>query len=175
MNPSRALPLVLLLSAACSPAAPKPFTDADAAAAAEEVRAASLALVDALNTHQADSILAFYSLDEDFTYVACTTYYVGGEGYDAFARSFHAMYPETKYTLDVGSVRVLGPSHAVVVMEGSLTGPLWVTRVLQRDVRGRWLVTWEHESWPDCPAPGTPHPGSAEADSAGVAPAGTPS
>ncbi|HSW31711.1 MAG TPA: hypothetical protein VLH75_19665 [Longimicrobiales bacterium] len=174
MNLSRALPLVLLLSSACAPAQ-APFTDADATAAEEEVRAASLALVDALNTHQADSILAFYSLDENFTYVACTTYYVGGEGYRAFVKSFHGLYPETKYTLEVGSVRVLGPSHAVVALEGSLTGPLWVTRVLRRDVRGRWLVTWEHESWPDCPGPEAPHPGSSEADTAMAAPAGTPS
>ncbi len=173
MNRSRTLPLVLLLSTACAPA-PAPFTDADADRLAEEVRAASVALVDALNTHQADSILSFYSLDQDFTYVACTTYYVGGEGYDAFARSFHATYPETRYTLEVGSIRVLGPAHAVVALEGSLAGPLWVTRVLRKDARGRWLVTWEHESWPGCPDPGTPHPGTMQADSVAAA-GGTPS
>jgi len=174
MNLPRPLPLLVLLSAACAPAQ-APFTDADADAAAEEVRAASLALVDALNTHQADSILAFYSLDEDFTYVACTTYYVGGEGFESFVKSFHGLYPDTKYTLEVGSVRVLGPSHAVVVLEGSLAGPLWVTRVLRRDVRGRWLVTWEHESWPGCSDLGAPHPGSTEADSAAAPGAGGPS
>jgi ketosteroid isomerase-like protein len=173
MNLSRALPLVLLATA-CAPAQ-APFTDADADAVAEEVRAASLALVDALNTHKTDTILSFYSLDEDFTYVACTAYYVGGEGYRAFALSFHSLYPETRYALEVGSVRVLGPSHAVVALEGSLTGPLWVTRVLRKEASGRWLVTWEHESWPGCAGPAAPHPGTNEADSTATAPAGMPS
>jgi ketosteroid isomerase-like protein len=174
MTLTRALPLLLLTSWACAPAQ-APFTEADADAVAEEVRAASLALVDALNTHEADSILSFYSLDEDFTYVACTTYYVGGEGYGAFARSFHALYPQTRYTMQVGSIRVLGPTHAAVALEGSLAGPLWVTRVLRKEAGGRWRVTWEHESWPGCSDPKTPHPGTEPGDSASAPPSGAPS
>lgn len=173
MNLPRALPLLLL--AACTPTAQAPLTDAAREAAAEEVRAASVALVAALNAHDPDSILGFYSLEEDFTYVACTEVYTGGEGYGVFTRSFHAAYPETRYDMSVQSVRVLGPDHAVVALEGTLVAPLFVTRVLRRDPTGGWLVTWEHESWPDCSGPAAPHPGTEGSDTTAAGQPGTPS
>lgn len=161
--------LLLLAAAACAPA-PAPFTDADRTAAAEEARAASLELVAALNTHDADAILAHYDLDADFTYVACTNFFFGGDGYAAMTRSLHANYGEASYDLGVQSVRVLTPDVAVVSLQGSFLASLFVTRVLRRSAEGRWLVTWEHESWPGCEDPRPPHPGTAPEEAAAMAP-----
>lgn len=164
MTPSRVLPL-LLLAAACVPA-PATFTDAERDAAAAEVRVASLALVDALNAHDADSILTFYSLDDDFTQVACTGFVFGGKGFASLTRSLHANYRDAVYDMAVDGVRVLGPDAAVASLRGTMLAPLFVTRVLRRGENGRWLVAWEHESWPGCPNPTTSHAGSLTGDTA---------
>ncbi len=156
MTPSRTLPL-LLLAAACAPA-PAAFTGVQRDAVAAEARAATLALVDALNAHDADSILTFYSLDDDFTQVACTDFVFGGQGFAGLTRSLHANYRDAVYDMSVVSVRVLGPDAAVVSLRGTMLAPLFVTRVLRRGENGRWLVAWEHESWPGCPDPTAPHP-----------------
>ncbi|MDP2956192.1 MAG: SgcJ/EcaC family oxidoreductase [Longimicrobiales bacterium] len=163
MTSSRILPL-LLLATACAPA-PAAFTDAQRDAAAAEVRAASLALVDALNAHDADSILTFYSLDDDFTQVACTGFVFGGKGFAGLTRSLHANYRDAVYDMSVVSARVLGPDAAVVSLRGTMLAPLFVTRVLRRGETGRWLVAWEHESWPGCPNPTTSHAGAMAGDS----------
>lgn len=162
MTASRLLPLLLAVSA-CTPP-PAPFTDADREAAEAEVRAVSEALVDALNAHDADAILAFYALDDDFTQVACTDMLFGGRGFEALTRSLHANYEDAVYRMDVRGVRVLGPDAAVVSLQGTMLAPLFVTRVLRREDDGRWLVAWEHESWPGCSAPAAPHPGTAPGD-----------
>lgn len=162
MNPSRILPLLLAVTA-CAPS-PSPFTDADRESAQAEVRAVSEALVAALNAHDADAILAFYALDDDFTQVACTDMLFGGRGFEALTRSLHANYEDAVYRMDVRGVRVVGPDVAVVSLQGTMLAPLFVTRILRREGDGRWLVVWEHESWPGCAAPSAPHPGTAAGD-----------
>jgi ketosteroid isomerase-like protein len=122
------------------------------------VRVASAALVDALNAHDADSILAFYSSDDDFTQLACTSFVFGGASFASLTRSLHANYRDAVYDMAIRDVLVLGPNAAVVSLEGTMLGPLFVTRVLRRGDSGRWLVVWEHESWPGCPGPTSPHP-----------------
>jgi len=164
---------LVVLASACAPA-PIPFTDADRAAAAEEARAASMALVDALNGHDGDAILRFYDLDEDFTYVACTNFLFGGEGYTAMTRSLHLNYADARYDMEVQSVRVLGPDVAVVSLQGTMLTPLFVTRVLRRSPDHLWLVTWEHESWPGCEDPWPAHPGTMPGGPEAAQPQGTP-
>lgn len=163
MNLSRFLPL-LCLAASCAPS-PTPLTDAERDAAETEVRATSEALLAALNSHDADSILSFYSLEEDFTYVPCTDVMTGGDFFAGLARSLHASYRDAVYTLRVESVRVPAPDMAVVSLRGSMLAPLFITRVFRREGDGRWRVVWEHESWPGCPDPTAPHPGTLGSDS----------
>lgn len=161
MSWTRPLALAALLTVACVPdGGPVSFSDEDRAAAAAEARAASLALLDALNSHDGDAILAFYDLDDDFTYVACTNFMFGGRGYAGLTRSLHANYDDAGYDMAVQSVRVLGRDVAVVSLQGTFLAPLFVTRVLRRNAEGRWLVTWEHESWPGCDEPVRMHPGA---------------
>jgi uncharacterized protein (TIGR02246 family) len=161
MRWTRPLALAALLTSACVPdRGPVSFGDEERAAVAAEARAASVALLDALNAHDADAILAFYDLDGDFTYVACTNFMFGGRGYVNLTRSLHANYEESRYDMAVQSVRVLGPDVAVVSLQGTFLAPLFVTRVLRRSAEGRWLVTWEHESWPGCADPVRMHPGA---------------
>jgi len=170
MTPSRILPL-LVFAASCTPA-PAAFTDADRERAEGEVRAASLALLDALNAHDADSVLTFYSLDDAFTYVPCTDMLFGGELFAGITRSLHASYRDAVYTMDVRSLRVLGPDAAVVSLQGTMLAPLFTTRVLDRGDDGRWRIVWEHESWPGCADPTPAHPGTLPGDSAAPEPGG---
>jgi uncharacterized protein (TIGR02246 family) len=155
---------ILLLAASCAPARPS-LDEAEREAVASEVRVASAALVDALNAHDADSILAFYSPDADFTQLACTSFVFGGASFASLTRSLHANYRDAVYDMSIRNVLVLGPDAAVVSLEGTMLGPLFVTRVLRRADGGRWLVAWEHESWPACPTPTPPHPGTFPGDS----------
>lgn len=164
MNSVRLLP-ALLLAAACAPA-PATLTDAARDAAAAEVRATTFALQDALNTHEPDAILAFYRLDDDFTYVGCTNYMFGGNLFGTILGTYHTQNPDVTYDLAIQSLQVLAPDVAVVSLQG--TGgrdlKLFVTRALRRDDTGAWLIVHEHESWPGCSDPTPPHPGTAPGD-----------
>jgi len=158
MTPSRLLPLLLLLASCNGPA---PSTGGAGREALEaEVRAASQALLDALNAHDADAILAFYALGEDFTQVACTEVRRGGQGFANLTRAFHTQFRDAVYDMRIAGVRIVGADGAVVSLEGELLRPYFVTRVLERGADGRWLVTWEHQSWPGCEPPPAPHPGT---------------
>lgn len=163
MTAPKLLPF-LLVAASCAPAAPTPLSQAERETVASEVRAASMGLVDALNAHDADAILAFYSLDDDFTQVACTSFILGGTGFANLTRALHASYGDAAYDMTIQDVRVLGADGAVVSLKGTMLAPLFVTRVLRRAEDGRWLVVWEHESWPGCPSPTPPHPGTSPED-----------
>lgn len=164
MRLNRILPLLLAL-AGCAPG-PAPLDDEARTAIASEARTASEALLGALNAHDPDAILAFYDLDGDFTYVACTNFMFGGDGYANLTRSLHLNYTEARYEMAVQSVRVLAPDVAVVSLQGTMLAPLFVTRVLRRSPAGAWLVTWEHESWPGCEGPSAAHPGTTGPDPA---------
>ncbi|GMV05350.1 MAG: hypothetical protein AMXMBFR53_16290 [Gemmatimonadota bacterium] len=169
---ARLLPLALLV-ASCAPA-PASFTDGERGAVVEEVRAASFALQDALNAHDPDAILSHYALDADFVYVGCTNYMFGGDLFGTIVAGYHRQHPEATWDLSVQSLRALGPGAAVVSLQGR-GGPLsdlFVTRVLEKDEGGRWLVVHEHESWPGCSAPAAPHPGTAPGDTAAITPEG---
>ena len=154
-----ALALALIIASACG--APSPGGSGfDPGEVEAHVRAASATLVDALNAHDADAILDLYDLEEGFTQVVCTEVRTNPQGFANLTRALHTQFKDAVYTMRVSSVRVLGPDVAVVASEGTMTGPFFVTRVLRKAADGRWLVTWEHQSWPGCPPPVAPHPGT---------------
>ncbi len=183
MTTTQALPLLFALATACAPD-PAPSMDAQGNgkeagprdAVASEVRAASMALVEAMNAHVPDSILAFYDLGADFTYVGCTNFTFAGETFADIVMGYHLANPEVRYDMAVQSVRVLGPDAAVVSLRGTSSPDLelFTTRVMKRGEDGRWRVTWEHESWPACPAPMAMHPGTVADDPAATEPPATP-
>ncbi len=172
MTASKALPW-LLLAAACAPTGPS-LTAAEREAVTDDVSAASLALVEAMNAHEPNSILSLYVLDADFTYVGCTDFMFGGDVFATIVGAYHRDNPEVHYDMAVQSVRVLGPALAVVSLRGTSSPDLalFTTRVVRRDGDGRWRVVWEHESWPGCSAPAAPHAGTEPGDSAALTPGG---
>jgi len=109
-------------------------------------------------------VLAFYVLDDGFTYVPCTDLVSGGRLFAGLTRSLHASYRDAVYALEVLGVRVLGPDAAVVSLQGTMLTPLYMTVVLRREDDGQWRIVWEHESWPGCPDPTPAHPGAAAPD-----------
>lgn len=162
----RILPAVLLLGA-CT-AAPATLTDAGRASAAEEVRAATSTLQAALNAHDPGAIFAHYRLDPAFTYVGCTNYMFGGDLFRNIVGAFHRQNA-VPYAYAVQALQVLSPGSAVVALQGEAGDlQMFVTRVLEKDEAGRWLVVHEHESWPGCSAPAAPHPGTAPGDTVGL-------
>lgn len=171
MTRIRFLPLAVLVAACTSGAS---LSDSQKQAVDREVREVSAALVDALNAHDADAILGFYSLDDDFTYVGCTGFTFQASVFESLLRGYHRAHPDAETAMSVQRLRVLTPETAVV----SLQGPsgdleaLFTTRVLQKNAQGEWKVVYEHESWPDCSEPVRPHPGSAPGDSVPLAPIG---
>jgi hypothetical protein len=172
----RTAPLALVLLTVACTRAPGPLTDAERAAVSREVRETSEALVSALNTHQAEEILAFYALDEDFVYVGCTSVMSGGGLFGTILKSYHRDNPQATYPMSVQSVLVPARDVAVVQLRGTGAGlDLFTTRVLQREPDGRWLIGYEHESWPGCASPQAPHPGTAAGDTVPMEPIGGPS
>lgn len=172
MNPIRFLPLAVLV-AACAPAS-GPLSDAQTRAVDREVREASAALVDAMNAHEADTILSFYRLDDAFTYVGCTGMTFQASVFEGLLRGYHRNNPDAETAMSVQRLRVLDAGTAVVTLQGSSGDieALFTTRVFQRGDEGGWQVVYEHESWPGCPDPVRPHPGSLPGDTVSLAPIG---
>jgi ketosteroid isomerase-like protein len=143
-----ALVSLTLIAAAC---APVPLTDADRAAIAKEVTEALGELTAAMNDHDPESVVSFYAEDPDFLYLGCTDYVTGGTNFRQMA----------------------GPTYSARsdVMRGSSTETealFWTQVLVKRD--GRWLITYEHESWPGCNPPGAPHPMTGADESAMLLP-----
>ena len=60
------------------------------------------------------------------------------------------------------SIQILTPTVAVAALRGHSTEAeaLFWTEVLQKGEDGRWLITYEHESWPGCSVPTGAHMGT---------------
>lgn len=158
------LPLFFLL-AACA-RGPAPFTEADRAGVAEEVTRAVGQLTAAMSAGDAAAVLAFYRETEDFTYLGCTDFILGGK---SFARIVGPSYqPDSGVTFEQNIVRleVVGPDAAVASLRGGSTAAehLFWTQLWVRDGE-RWMVAIEHESWPGCRPPSGPHPMTSVPDS----------
>ncbi|HKJ01050.1 MAG TPA: nuclear transport factor 2 family protein [Longimicrobiales bacterium] len=170
MTVSRFL-LVLLLATGCTPASTA-LSDAGRKAVADEVRAANGALVDALNAHDADGVLALYETGPQFQYVGCTSVIPTSDVFGSITRGYLRQHPDVTYGMVVTALEVLDRDVAVSTLQGESDSlQLFTTRVWRRGEDGSWKVAYEHESWPGCKAPTMPHPGTAPGDTAGLEPA----
>lgn len=158
----RTLTFLWLLSSlplgACTEAG-APAEDLDEAALTEEILGTLTDLTEAMNSHDPERVFSFYRKDPSFYYLGCTDVLYG---WDAFATRVGPWYranPDVTFEQEVLTVQILSPTVAVAALRGSSTEApaLFWTEVLQRGQDGRWLITYEHESWPGCSAPRGPH------------------
>jgi hypothetical protein len=89
----------------------------------------------------------------------------------AVASEVRATLAELTEAMNDHRVQVLSPTAAVALQRGSSSRApaLFWTRVLVKE-DGRWVITYEHQSWPGCDPPPAPHPYTAPGDSAGLLP-----
>ena len=164
------LPLVVLtlLSGACSAASPT-LADADTQVVEAEVRAVMTELVEAKNAHDPERVASFYSDAPDFLALTCTSYIAGGSAFKEMTRPTHGPRRGTTWEQRVVAVQVLSPTAAVVSLEGSSSRApaLFWTRVVVKE-EDRWVITYEHQSWPGCGEPPAPHPFTTPGDSSGL-------
>ncbi|MDH5588636.1 MAG: SgcJ/EcaC family oxidoreductase [Gemmatimonadota bacterium] len=154
-----ALTLAALTVAGCdSPGAYPSREGRDAIVA--EVTGVMQDLTRAMNAHDAEEVLAFYGRTEDFTYLGCTEFILGGSAFAGTVAPFYAAHPEVVFEQEIVGVQVAGPDAAVVTQRGasSEAGALFWTRLVLRGEDGRWRIAMEHESWPGCEEPRGPHP-----------------
>ena len=172
MRRSRLLALSLSFLVAACVAGPGPLSEGDVTAITQEVTEVVDGLTEAMNSHDPDRVFAFYRQDEEFFYLGCTSPLVGWSTFSARVGSYYRPSQAVTFEREVMWTQILSARVAVVAMRGSSTEAeaLFWTEVLQKGEDGRWLITYEHESWPDCAAPRGPHLGTQEGE--GMAPAG---
>jgi len=151
--------LPVMVVAACTPTSDR-FTEEARQAVAAQVAQAVAELTAAMNAHDGDAVVGFYSGGPDFVYLGCTEYIQGGEAFAEMVSPFYAANSEVTIQQEIVSLRVVGPGAAVVSLRGGQPeGPaLFWTQTWERSDDGRWIITLEHESWPGCPEPRGPHP-----------------
>jgi len=157
------LVVAALLGACSAPSSSGSPTEVDNAAVTEEVMETLAGLTEAMNAHDPERIFAFYRQDPSFRYVGCTSTLFGWDSFSPRIGSYYStLAPDVTFQQEVLNVQVLGPDVAVATLRGSSTEAeaLFWTEVLQRTQDGRWLITYEHESWPDCRTPQGPHMGT---------------
>jgi len=169
-------PLAALLGVVCLACQPQsgPLTDQTRQDVDAQVRAASAALVDAMNVGDAPTVLAFYQDGPSFVYLGCTDYILGGESFRRMVGPYYRADQPRDFALGIVAAQVLGPDQAVVSLQGSSANgsALFLTQVWIRE-DGAWRVSLEHASWPGCPEPRGPHPFTAAPEGAALQP-GTP-
>lgn len=160
------LSLVVALGACAGSA---PFTATERAAVAHEVVAALGDLTAAMNDHDAERVMSFYSRGEDFRYLGCTDFITGGENFRRVVAPYYESGQRGPFEQHVVAVHVLSPNAAAVAQRGSSgdAEALFWTQVLVKE-NGRWIIIYEHESWPGCPPPTPPHPSMVPADTLGL-------
>jgi ketosteroid isomerase-like protein len=168
-------PLLLLCSVlvgACS-GGTQTLTDAQRDTVTAEVTATMTQLLEAMNAHEPDRVMSFYTDAPEFLALTCTSYISGGTTFKAMTGPFYGPKRGTAFGHRVVGVQVLSPTAAVVSLSGSssLAPALFWTRVLVNQ-DGRWLITYEHQSWPGCSDPPAPHPYTSPGDSSGLEPGG---
>jgi ketosteroid isomerase-like protein len=166
----RHIPVFLaLFVGACTPA-PEPMTlvegtplsPEEVASLSQEVSEAVHGLTEAMNSHDPEAVFGFYRQDDSFFYLGCTSSLAGWGTFATRVGSFYTYETEVTFQREVLSIQILSPTVAVAGLRGGSTeteGLYW-TEVLQKDAGGRWLITYEHESWPGCPEPRAAHLGT---------------
>ncbi len=159
-----------LLFGACADAT---LTDADRQAVVAEVTTVMTEFLEAKNAHEPDRVVSFYSDAPEFVALTCTSYVTGGTTFKSMIGPLHGPRRGTTFEQRVNAVQVISPTAAIVSLEGSTSRApaLFWTRVLVKQ-DGRWLITYEHQSWPGCSDPPAPHPYTTPGDSAGLLPEG---
>ena len=160
--------LAIPLAVACSPE-PEPFTQAQKNALAVEVRETLSGLTDAMNSHDPDSVMAYFRQSEEFLYLGCTYFMLGWETFSPRVWSYYIANPTVTFQQEVIRVQVLSPTVAVAALQGasSEAEALFWTEVLVKE-DGAWHIAHEHESWPGCSPPSNPHPLTAAEDTTGL-------
>lgn len=162
-----AAPLTLFL-AACT-TGPSDFTEMERQAVAGEIAVAVEDLTEAMNAGDAEAVLSFYRDSEDFTYLGCTEYILGGATFARIVTPYYDADRDEVFELGIVRTIVLGPDAAAVSLRGrsSSEPALFWTQIWVRE-GSRWVVALEHESWPGCREPSASHPMTSATDSAGV-------
>jgi hypothetical protein len=160
--------LSIPLAVACH-SEPEPMTQAQKDALEVEVRETLSDLTEAMNSHDPDRVMAYFRQSEEFLYLGCTYFMVGWKTFSPRVWSYHVANPEVVFHQEVVGVQVLSPTVAVAALQGGSTEAeaLFWTEVLVKE-DGAWLVAYEHESWPGCSPPPTPHPFTTMEDTTGV-------
>lgn len=167
------VPLLVIPVTACAPGASS-LDDAGRKAIADEVTAVMADMTEAMNAHDPERVVAFYTDAAEFLFLGCTQFISGGATFKAMVGPTYGPRRGATFTQRVASVRVLSPTAAVVTqVGGSDRAPaLFWTKVLVKE-EGRWIITYEHQSWPGCEAPPEPHPATTASDSIGLQPGGS--
>lgn len=134
-----------------------------------QVRAASGALLEAMNAGDAPAVMGFYRDDPSFFYLGCTDYILGSETFRRVVTPFYRTDDPVTFDLGVVATQVLAPDVAVVSLRGSSTQApsLFFTQVWINEA-GAWKVSAEHESWPGCLESRGPHPFTGAAEDASL-------
>lgn len=152
-------PLLVAL-AACGAA---PQESLDVGQVTSEVEAAVGSLFDAMNAHDGEGVIAHYAGPENFLYAGITNVAVDWDTWSGQVQTWYRMNPEIAFTHELVSIQVVAPTVAVATVRGSSTEAealLW-TQVWAKDAEtGAWLITTEHESWPQCVEAPRPHMGT---------------
>ncbi len=167
----RILPVTLLV---CACVSSPPLTEADRQALAREVRATLAELTEAINDHETERVAAFYTDASEFLFLGCTSALTGGARFKQVVVPTYGPTRGATFEQRVATVQVLSPTAAVALQYGSsnrASGLFW-TRVLVKE-GARWVITYEHQSWPDCAPPPAPHPQTTPSDSARLRPRGS--
>jgi ketosteroid isomerase-like protein len=170
----RPLALVtLLMTGACAEASPN-LSEADRQVIVSEVTGVMDELLGAMNAHDTERVMSFYTDAPEFLALTCTSYITGGRNFKALVGPTYGPRTGATFEQRVVAVQALSSTAALVSLTGSSSKApsLFWTRILtKRD--DRWLITYEHQSWPGCSEPRAPHPYTTAPDSAGLLPGGT--
>jgi len=131
-------------------------------------------LLEAMNAHDPDRVVSFYTDAPEFLALTCTSYISGGTTFKALVGPTYGPRRGATFEHRVVRAQALSPTAAVATLSGnsSKVPALFWTRILVKE-EGRWLITYEHQSWPGCSEPRAPHPFTPPGDSAGLLEGGT--
>jgi ketosteroid isomerase-like protein len=145
------LALLVLAGVACDGRSADP-SPAETAAAAETAVAS---FFEAMNSGDADRVMAHFHPGDEIVQLACTDVRRGYDRIAALIRTWFADRPEVQLQHQVIRSAALGPDGAVVAAQGwnERGEPLFWTYVLRRDTNGNWFIVQEHQSWAGCREP----------------------
>jgi len=155
---------LLPLSACVAPSTE--LSDVEALAVQEEVTATVDAFVEALNRHDPEEVMSFYAPEADLVRLGCTNIAVGLETIRQRITIYHQQRKDVTFSMEVAYVKPLTATSAVASVRGGTSntaGLFWSLGMVEQP-DGRWLIAYEHQSWPDCPEARGFHTGGAPSE-----------